>query len=143
MEKRTAVSDDESHVLQLLQARYGSARPHTRLRTLLKRNPQLDPLDWSLLVMSIEIDARVSLSRNLLDPNRWTVAQFARSVAALPKVASVTHTIELLTLLSEELLRAHVIPKATLDQPKPRLSKKPGTSRRTTARAVGTTKKRP
>ena len=121
MVRRTVVSRDETHVLELLEARYGCAPPQTRLTTLIRRNPQLDPLDWSLLVMSVEIDLKVSVSRRLLDPSRWTVAQFARSVALLPKVSRATHTIDLLTLLSEELLRIQTL----FEQPQQHANRRP------------------
>jgi hypothetical protein len=102
--KVSATAGDELHVVRLLEARYGGATPGTRLTTLFKRNPQLDDLDWSLLVTSIEIDLRVHMSPRLLQTKLWTLGQFARAVAALPKVANQLHTLELLTIVSEQLL---------------------------------------
>jgi hypothetical protein len=127
--KRAAFSTDESHILRLLEARYGPAPPQTRLVSLIRRNPHLDTLDWSLLVMSIEIDLQVNMSRRLLDPSRWTVAQFARLVAQLPKVARVTHTIDLLTLLSEELLRTQMLSDPTPREPNRRPQGNPKANR--------------
>ncbi len=133
MEKLNAVSRDATHILQLLEARYGNASPQTRLGTLLGRNSHLDPLDWSLLVISIEIDLRVSMTPSLLDPSRWTVAKFARSVAALPKVTRLTHTIDLLTLLSDAWLRAQTTPDPIVTEASRRPSKKLATNRRAPA----------
>lgn len=116
MPRTAAVAGDEAHVLRLIEARYGTALPQTKLRSLLQRNPQLDHLDWSLLLIAIEIDLRVNMEPALLDVGRWTVGKFARAVASLPKVRSVTHTVDLITLLADELLRTPSDPVENQDR---------------------------
>jgi len=93
-------------VLRLIEALYGPTPPNGKLSGLLRRAAQLDHLDWSLLLISLEIELRVSLEPRLLDARRWTVGKFAKAVASLPKVNSVTHTIDLLALLVDQLLGA-------------------------------------
>jgi hypothetical protein len=107
--RSTALSSEEAHVLRLIEARYGNALPQIKLRTLLQRNPQLDPLDWSLLILSIEIELRVNMTPSLLNIGSWSVGTFARTVASLPKVQSATHTLDRLTLLVDELLTTQTI----------------------------------
>lgn len=109
MPRSTALSSDEAHVLRLIEARYGNVLPQTKLRTLLQRNPQLDPLDWSLLILSIEIELRVNMTPSLLNIGSRSVGSFARTAASLPKVQSRTHTLDLLTLLVDELLTTQAI----------------------------------
>ena len=109
MPQSTALSSEETHVLRLIEARYGNVLPQTKLRTLLERNPQLDPLDWSLLILSIEIELRVNMTPNLLNIGRWSVGTFARAIALLPKVQSATHTLDRLTLLVDELLTTQAV----------------------------------
>jgi hypothetical protein len=111
MPKSAAVVGDEGQVLRLIAARYGNALPQSRLKAVLQQNPHLDSLDWSLLVLSIEIELRVSLTPRLLDAGRWTLASFARAVAALPKQTAATHTVDRLTLLVDELLEARPKPQ--------------------------------
>jgi hypothetical protein len=66
-------------------------------------------LDWSLLILSIEIELRVNMTPSLLNIGSRSVGAFARTVAALPKVQSRTHTLDLLTLLVDELLTTQSI----------------------------------
>lgn len=116
MPPSTALSSDETRVLRLIEARYGNVLPQTKLRSLLQRNPQLDPLDWSLLVLSIEIELRVNMTPSLLDVGRWSVGKFATAVASLPKVQSATHTLDLLTVLVDQLLTTQVTTTAPVQK---------------------------
>jgi hypothetical protein len=113
MPRSAIVVSDEARVLRLITSRYGNALPQNRLDTVLQRNPQLDSLDWSLLVLCIEIELHVSMTPRLLEIGRWTVGSFARAVAALPKQASVTYTLDRLTLLVDELLGAQAKSEAS------------------------------
>ena len=119
--------NDEARVLRLIASRYGNTLPQNRLDTVLQRNPQLDSLDWSLLVLCIEIDLRVSLTPRLLEIGRWTVGSFARAVAALPKQESITYTLDRLTLLVDELLGAQQKPEAPPKRRKKAQRSKAGT----------------
>lgn len=137
MPRSTTVSSEEAHVLRLIEARYGNALPQIKLRTLLQRNPQLDPLDWSLLILSIEIELRVNMTPSLLNIGSWSVGSFARTVASLPKVKSATHTLDRLTLLVDELLTTQGISvpardKASSHPLKPAKPARPSVKRRST-----------
>jgi hypothetical protein len=135
--RSTAPASEEAHVLRLIEARYGNALPQIKLRTLLQRNPQLDPLDWSLVILSIEIELRVNMTPSLLNIGSWSVGTFARTVASLPKVQSATHTLDRLTLLVDELLTTQAISvpaqsKASSHQPKAAKRARPSVKRRST-----------
>jgi len=83
---------------------YGNAPASTRIRVLRSRSPQLDQFDWLLLVMSLEIDLKVRIPPRLVEPKDLSIARFAKSVAALPKVESPQHTLESLEFLAHALL---------------------------------------
>ncbi len=104
MEWREPVPNGVSTVTQMLNARYGSAPSNTTLGALRRRNPQLDRFDWLLLVISIEIDLKVRVPARLIESERKTLAQFAKAIASLPRVNSASHTLEMLTLLSQALM---------------------------------------
>jgi hypothetical protein len=127
--RSTTLSSDEAHVLRLIEARYGNVLPSTKLRTLLQRNPQLDPLDWSLLILSIEIELRVNMTPSLLNIGSRSVGTFARTVASLPKVQSRTHTLDLLTLLVDELLTTQAISVPARSKPSGPRAKTPKPTR--------------
>jgi hypothetical protein len=92
----------------------------TTLRTLLRRNPQWDRFDWSLFVVSLEIDLRVEIPQRIADAHQLTVATFAKKVAALPRVAAPDYTLQILTLLAQAVLsadEADVTPSNTSTKP--------------------------
>jgi hypothetical protein len=76
----------------------------TSLRSLRRRNPQLDQFDWSLLIICIDIDLRVNVPQRLIDADQLTIADFAKKIASLPKITETNHTLEMLTLLAQALL---------------------------------------
>ena len=106
MARTVAKPINGSRVVQHLHRRYGVATPTTTLRTLLRRNPQWDRFDWSLFVVSLEIDLRVDIPQRLADAHHLTIAAFSKKIATLPKVERPDHTLEMLTLLAHAILTA-------------------------------------
>lgn len=131
---------DIQHTLELIQSRYGTATPKLKLSTLLRQNPQLDALDWSLLVLAIEIDLKVNFTEALLDPKPWTVASFAQAVAKLPKSANPLHTLELLSVVADQLVRSDTELSV---KPARKKSAQPTPSRKKSPRASKAPKKKP
>lgn len=131
---------DTQHILELIQSRYGAATPKLKLSTLLSQNPQLDALDWSLLVLAIEIDLKVNFTDALLDPKRWTVASFAQAIAKLPKSANPMHTLELLSVVADQLVRSDAEISV---KPARKRSTQTTKSRKASPRASKTPKKKP
>ncbi len=104
MNRQASTANDVSHIVQLLGHRYGTSPLSTSLRSLRRRNPQLDQFDWSLLIICIDIDLRVSVPQRLIDADQLTIADFAKKIASLPKITETCHTLEMLTVLAQALL---------------------------------------
>lgn len=120
MVRQVWITSDVSHIVQLLGHRYGTSPLSSSLRSLRRRNPQLDSFDWSLLIICIEIDLRVNVPQRLIDADQLTIAEFAKKITLLPKVTETNHTFELLTLLTQALLAVDDAPVRA-----PRMKKKP------------------
>jgi len=104
--KRPVSHNEEAQkvVVSRLANFYGSTVINTDIQALRRRKPELDRFDWLLLIMSLEIDLRVRVPQRLVEPKAQSVAQFAKAIAALPKVTSEQHTLDELQLLASVLL---------------------------------------
>jgi len=101
--QRTA-SADARRIVHLIKAAGGPEDPKAPLASLFLSPCRLDQLDWLLLVVAIEIDARVEIPASLIRARAMSIEHFANRVAALPKIARETHTLEMLSLVSQALL---------------------------------------
>ena len=101
--QRTA-SADARRIVHLIKASGGPDDPKAPLSALFLSPCCLDQLDWLLLVVAIEIDTRVEIPGSLIRARSMSIEHFANRVAALPKIARETHTLEMLSLVSQALL---------------------------------------
>lgn len=101
-------SNDESQVIALLKGALGDVDTKQTLGKIATDTPAFGSFEWMLTILAIEIDLRVDIPEPLSDNRKLTLQQFAAKVAALPKVASKTFTLDSLVLLAQALLTLDV-----------------------------------